>query len=85
MFVGLLEAGVTRFFVDLGQLDHIDSTGLAALLQLCREARSRGGIVWLFNPTPAVLNIFELTNLRKVLRIVPTREAAFAEAEEPSP
>jgi len=78
----LLENGISRFCFDLGRLEYVDSSGLAALLQLCRDARNRSGTVWFYNVTPAVVNIFELTNLRRVLKIVPTREDALAEAQE---
>jgi len=81
----LLAAGHTRFLFDLGNVEYLDSTGLAVLLRLSREARSRGGQVWFFDETPAVRSIFELTNLRKVLHIVPERAVALAETEELRP
>jgi anti-anti-sigma factor len=81
----LLAAGHNWFLFDLGNIDYLDSTGLAVLLRLSREARSRGGQVWFFAETPAVHSIFELTNLRKVLRIVPERAVALAETEEIRP
>ncbi len=81
----LLAAGHIWFLFDLGNIDYLDSTGLAVLLRLSREARSRGGQVWFFAETPAVHSIFELTNLRKVLHIVPERAAALAETEEIRP
>jgi len=81
----LLAAGHTWFLFDLGNVDYLDSTGLAVLLRLSREARSRGGQVWFFDETPAVRSIFELTNLRKVLHIVPERGVALAETEELRP
>jgi anti-anti-sigma factor len=78
----LLDTGISRFCFDLARLEYVDSSGLAALLQLCRDARSRNGTVWFYNVTPSVVNIFELTNLRRVLKIVSTREEALAEAQE---
>jgi anti-anti-sigma factor len=81
----LLAAGHSWFLFDLGNVEYLDSTGLAVLLRLSREARSRGGQVWFFNETPAVHSIFELTNLWKVLRIVAERGVALAEAEELRP
>ena len=81
----LLAAGHTRFLFDLGNVEYLDSTGLAVLLRLSREARSRGGQVWFFDETPAVRSIFELTNLRKVLHIVPERAVALAETEDLRP
>ncbi|MEW6638443.1 MAG: STAS domain-containing protein [Actinomycetota bacterium] len=79
-FIRLLEAGIERFFVDLGGVDYIDSTGLGSLMQLYREARDRGGEVRFYNVTPAVRDIFSLTHLDKVITIDESREAAFAGA-----
>ncbi len=80
VFTHMLSEGIAQFFIDLGDLDYIDSTGLGSLLQLYREAKVRGGVVRLYDPTPAVQDIFTLTRLDKVLEIDKTQEAAFARA-----
>lgn len=78
---GLLDSGILGFFVDLGGVEYIDSTGLGTLMYLYREAKGRGGIVRFYGLAPAVLDVFKLTHLDKVVEIVPTREAAVARAE----
>lgn len=83
-FSRLLESGVERFFVDLGGVGYIDSTGLGSLMQLYREARERGGEVRFYNIAPAVRDIFSLTHLDKVITIDESREAALARAGEGS-
>ena len=80
VFTHMLSEGIAQFFIDLGDLDYIDSTGLGSLLQLYRETKARGGVVRLYNPTPAVQDIFTLTRLDRVLEIDKTQEAAFARA-----
>ena len=82
MVTHMLGQGVGQFLVDLGGLDYIDSTGLGSLLHLYREAKARGGTLRLYNPTPAVQDIFDVTHLNKVLEIYETRQAAFARAQE---
>ncbi len=83
MFTRMLGEGIVQFFVDLGGLSYVDSTGLGSLLQLYREAKARGGALRVYNPTSAVQDIFDVTHLNKVLEIHSTRQAAFARAQEP--
>ena len=80
MFTQLLDSGITRFFVGLGNLHYIDSTGLGSLVRLNREVKARDGALRFYNPAPPVKDIFELTHLDKVLEIDETREAAFSAA-----
>ncbi len=82
MVTRMLGEGVAQFFVDLGGLDYVDSTGLGSLLHLYREAKARGGTLRLYNPTPAVQDIFNVTHLDKVLEFHETRQAALARAQE---
>ncbi len=82
MVTHMLGEGVAQFLVDLGGLDYIDSTGLGSLLHLYREAKARGGTLRLYNPTPAVRDIFDVTHLNKVLEVHESRQAAFARAQE---
>ncbi len=79
-FARILESGVTQLFVDLGEVRYIDSTGLGSLMQLYREAKSRGGKSWFYGLTPPVQEIFSLTRLDKIIELHGTREQAFAEA-----
>lgn len=78
----MLDSGITQFYVDLENLQYIDSTGLGSLLSLYREAKSRGGAVRIYNVTPPVESIFTVTHLDKVLEIYRTRQAALSEVEE---
>ncbi len=78
----MLDSGVTQFYVDLKNLQYIDSTGLGSLLNLYREAKARGGAMRIYNVTPPVESIFTVTHLDKVLEIYRTRQAALSEVEE---
>ena len=82
MFKWLLEAGVVQFFLDLGEVSYVDSTGVGALIQLYRNTKSRGGRAWFFNPTLPVREIFSMTHLDRVMELYATRQEAFAEAEK---
>lgn len=77
-FSGLLDSGVGRFFVDLGGVSYVDSTGLGSLMQLYRQVKDRGGTMHFYNLTPPVRDIFELTHLDKIIQIHPSRQEAFS-------
>jgi anti-anti-sigma factor len=82
MFTRLLEFGVTQFFIDLGEVSYVDSTGISSLIQLHREGKSRGGRAWFYKPTFPVQQLFSLTCLDTVIQLYGTRQEVFTEAEK---
>lgn len=58
--------------VDLSETEAIDISGLAALIEVYREAESRrpGVTLRLIDPTPPVRHLIELTRLNHVFAIV---------------
>lgn len=73
----LVAGGTHRIVVDLGETTFLDSSGLGALIAGLKSARQAGGDLRIARPTAAVLTVFELTNLDKVLRPRPSVEGAF--------
>lgn len=71
-------AGKTRFVVDLGGVEYIDSAGLGELVRAMKRAREGGGDVRLCRLCGPVLRIFEITGLNKAFAVYPTREEAVA-------
>ena len=67
-----------RLLVDLDQVENIDSGGLGALVMLQMWARQGGGELKFCRPTQRVDQLFELTNLRSIFEIYPTREEALS-------
>lgn len=64
----LVGSGSTRVVVDLGETTFLDSSGLGAIIAGLKSARQAGGDLRIARPTPAVLTVFQLTNMDKVLR-----------------
>jgi anti-sigma B factor antagonist len=60
--------GHHRIVVDMAETTFLDSSGLGAIIAGLKAARQAGGDLRIARPTPAVLSVFELTNLDKVLR-----------------
>lgn len=74
----LLESlkGTQRLAINLTAVEYIDSSGIASLLEVLKEARKTEKRVVLFGLTGAVLQVLELTRLTKVFEIVETEEQA---------
>ena len=74
---GLISGGTTRIVVDLAGTTFIDSSALGALVAGLKSARQVGGDLRIARPTEAVMTVFRLTNLDKVLRPRDDVEGAF--------
>ena len=75
----LVAGGTTRIVVDMGETSFLDSSGLGALIGGLKAARQAGGDLRVARPTPAVVSVFELTNLDRVLRARDSVYTAFDE------
>jgi anti-sigma B factor antagonist len=77
LLTDLVAAGTTRIVVDMGETSFLDSSGLGALIAGLKSARQAGGDLRVARPTPAVVTVFELTNLDTVLRARSSVDEAF--------
>ncbi|WP_341924066.1 STAS domain-containing protein [Nocardioides psychrotolerans] len=73
----LVSGGTTRIVVDLGETTFLDSSGLGALIGGLKSARQAGGDLRIARVSPAVMTVFELTNLDRVLRARESVDSAF--------
>lgn len=83
-FAKWLETHVTssahnRVVVDLGGVEFVDSSGLAALVKGLKRCRELGGEQILCNLQQSVVIIFELTRLDKAFKIFDNIPQAIAE------
>lgn len=62
--------------IDLGEVNFVDSTGLATILQGMKRCRQQKGDLYLCNIQPSTRIIFELTHFDRVFPIFETQEAA---------
>ena len=63
------EQGYKDFIIDLGEVEHIDSTGLGVLIAIQKRSVQNNGNVTLKNVKGTVKQLFELTRLTKVFHI----------------
>ena len=59
----------TKVVVDLGELDLIDSSGVAALVKLYKGVRSGGGAITIAGARDQPLAIFKLLRMDKVFNL----------------
>ena len=58
---------VSRIVLDLGDLEFVDSTGLAVIVRADTRAKNDGHVLRLLRPNGEVARVFELCDLHEVL------------------
>jgi len=70
-----IQQGASNLIVDLGSVKSIDSSGIAAFLQVLKRLGPRGDLV-LCNLRPRVEKSFRITRMDRVFSILPDLDAA---------
>ncbi len=78
LFDQLAEA--PKLVLNMQALRYIDSSGIATLIEVLKDAQGRQKEFVLFGITPAVHNVFRLTHVNRIFRIFDTEEEAVAPA-----
>ena len=60
--------------------EHLSSAALGMLIALHKRVREKGGVLRLCNIRSSIYEVFEITRLSEVLKILPSREEAVREA-----
>lgn len=74
-----IDAGQTRFVVDLSQIRYMNSVGLNFLITLRARSQEEGGDIAVANPSQKVMDLLDMTKLTPIFRISPSVEQAAAE------
>ena len=80
---GRLPAQGTEIEIEMSMTRTMDSCGLAALLELHEQMQHQGGGVTLVNPSPAVVQVLELTGMHRVLKVAYAGGPGDAEDQRP--
>ena len=67
----LISRKLPRIYLDLSKVSYIDSSGLAAFVDVMQRINAYGGEFALVALRDSVRNIFEISRLDKVFRIYP--------------
>lgn len=65
----LTDAGHSRIIIDLGEVDYVDSSGLATLVSSCVAVRKTGGELKLLRLTKRIRDLLQITRLSTVFEI----------------
>lgn len=74
----LLGKGRKKILLNLGEVNHIDSSGVAALLRVFTSVRNQGGELKLLHLTKMVHDMLQNTNLYTVFDVRDDEAAAIA-------
>lgn len=69
-----------RLALNLQAIRYIDSSGIATLIEALQSAQRLGRDFVLFGLSPAVQDVFRLTHVNRIFRIVATEEEAVTPA-----
>ncbi|MDQ7780820.1 MAG: STAS domain-containing protein, partial [Planctomycetota bacterium] len=65
-----------RMAIDLGQVNYMDSSGIATLVECLKNVTGHGGKLCLFNINTTIKDVLEITRLSNLFDIRQTREEA---------
>ncbi len=74
--VKIIDKGVCKIVIDLGELEYISSIGLSALLNIKRRLQEADGTLSLSALNGKVLDVFRISKLVEIFQIYETTEEA---------
>jgi len=72
----LLDAGESRFLLDLAEVPMIDSSGIGVLVRHLTAAKQRGGSLKLLNPSQFALQTLKLVRVLNLFEVLQDQDAA---------
>ncbi|MDD5195012.1 MAG: STAS domain-containing protein [Candidatus Omnitrophica bacterium] len=77
-----LEHKPCKILLNLGEVEYIDSLGMASLVELKKKIEEMRGFMYFSNVPAKIISIFGITKLAKIFRIFDTEEEALKELIE---
>lgn len=72
------EAPNPKMLLDFVNVDHLSSAALGTLINANNKIKQKNGALRLANIKPQIMEVFVITKLNKLFKILPTRDAALA-------
>lgn len=82
LFAAKAKTRCPALVLDLSEVDYIDSTGLATLIEYFRDAAEYGGVLCLAGLNAKLKPVFDIVRFDQVLSIFPTVEEAVKAIEQ---
>jgi anti-sigma B factor antagonist len=70
------EADKPMMLLDFNTVDHLSSAALGMLINANNKIKQKNGMLRLSNIKPQILEVFVITKLNKLFKILPTRQEA---------
>jgi anti-sigma B factor antagonist len=67
-----------KLLIDFGTVDHLSSAALGMLINVNKRVKEKNGQLRLTNIRPQIYEVFVITKLNKLFRILPTRQEGLA-------
>ena len=67
-----------KILLDFAKVDHLSSAALGMLINVNNRIKQQSGQLRLSNIRPQIMEVFEITKLNKLFKILPTRAEALA-------
>ena len=77
-FAKLADRKAPKILVDCKKVSYVDSSGLAAFVELFQNMKRYGGKLVLFNLTSGVRNIFEMAKLDSIFQLAKSEKEALS-------
>ena len=74
----LVDRQASKILVDFKKVDYIDSSGLAAFVELFQSIKRYDGKLVLFNLNQGVRSVFEIAKLDSIFRLASSEEEALS-------
>jgi anti-sigma B factor antagonist len=74
----LINAGASRFVLDLGEVPMIDSSGIGLLVRYLTTSKQRGGALKLLNPTKFAVQTLKMIGLLNLFEVFQDQGQALA-------
>ncbi len=71
----------SKLLLDFANVDHLSSAALGMLINVNNKIKQQNGQLRLANIKPQILEVFTITRLNRLFRILPSRDEALASFE----
>lgn len=72
------ERRAAKILIDLQKVNYVDSSGLAVFVELFQKMNRYGGKLVLFNLTPSVRGVFEISKLDSIFQLAADEKEALS-------
>jgi len=76
VFKKIVTDNARKVLLDLRQVDYIDSSGFACLIQFSKDLRAIEGVLFLSGLSPKIRSLFAITKLESVFKLYETETDA---------